>query len=109
MDQTEAELELLATLAPVLNAQLGRLLVWGFTASIMPDNNWVARMDYTLEGESDLCRSMKSLLLEGRGIKVHRAQRMRPRTFRMLPSEDLLRIAMIMTEIESPEPGERIV
>jgi hypothetical protein len=108
--QSSEEEALLHLLAPDINRQLGGggdLVVWYFTASFMPDDNWVSRIDYTLEGEDK--KSMKSLLMEGRGFKIDSMTAMRPRIILEQPSVAALRVGLIMMEVESPDPGERVV
>jgi len=104
----EAEDALLARLAPTLNGMLGgALVVWEFTASFMSDGHWVSRMDYTLEGEDR--KAMKSLLMEGRGSKISMTHPMRPRVFIGSKYMAILRAGLIMMELESPDPGERVI
>ncbi len=99
------EWSLLRLLAPQLNEQLGPLVVYIFTASFT-SNTWVARIEYTLEGE-DPDKDMKSLLMEGQGAKIWNRSVMKPRTFRDRPSIVILRQGLIEMELESPDVGER--
>lgn len=108
MQCSEDEYTLLCRIAPALNQQLGPLVVWAFTASFMEGDIWVSRMDYTIEGENHK-RAMKSLLMEGRASKIDMMRPLPPRIFRERPSIAILREGLILMEIESPDPGERIV
>lgn len=100
------EEDLMVRLAPTLNQRLGgALVVWEFTASFMPNDRWISRMDYTLDGEDQ--KAMKSVLMEGRGYSIYMMRPMKPRIFRVRPSVARLRAGLIMLELENPDPGER--
>ena len=103
----DEEWALLSLLAPQLNEQLGPLVVYIFTASFVFNNQaWVARMEYTLEGE-DPDKDMKSLLMEGSASKIWTQSIMKPRIFRDRPSIAILRQGLIEMELENPDAGER--
>jgi hypothetical protein len=103
----DEEWALLRLLAPQLNDRLGPLTVYIFTASFMySDQTWVARMEYTLEGE-DSEKDLKSLLMEGKGPVIWNTSVMKPRVFRDRPSIAILRQGLIEMELEGPDAGER--
>ena len=103
----DAELQLLSRTVGYLNKRLGNFLViWEFTASFCSDGSWVARMDYTLEGEAS--SKMKGLFIQGYNDKIDTINQIRPRVFMIRPSIVRLRAGMLELEVQNPDMGERI-
>lgn len=107
MSQPMDELQLLAVLQNTdgLRMAFGAISVWGFTASFLPDDNWVARMEYTMNDDPESI--MYGSIMEGRKDRVHTTRTMRPRMTVNRPPAPILTIMQV--HMEGPGMDERIV